>query len=130
MNSEIIASASRETKFNMISRLDDWYFIKIAEDRFGWIYKEDIVPHFIKIETAKKLQRLDRKKAAFYPKKHIKKQPARYYMVKKGDTWHSIAGNPNIYGDRSKWKLIYDTNKERIPQINRLNPGQILIISQ
>ena len=137
-NAEIIASASRKTKFNMISKLDDWYFIKIAEDGFGWIYKEDIVPHFIKIETAKKLQRLSKKQVALYPKEHIKtkkikqsyskKQPARYYMVKKGDTLHSIAGNPDIYGDRSKWKLIYDANKERTPQIKLLNPGQILII--
>ena len=137
-NAEIIASASRKTKFNMISRLDDWYFIEITEDKFGWIYKEDIVPHFIKIETAKKLQRLSRKQVALYPKEHIKikkikqsyskKQPARYYMVKKGDTLHSIAGNPDIYGDRSKWELIYDANKERVPQIKLLNPGQILII--
>jgi len=129
-NAEIIASASRKTKFNMISKLDDWYFIKIAEDGFGWIYKEDIVPHFIKIETAKKLQRLSKKQVALYPKEHIntEKHPARYYMVKKGDTLHSIAGNPDIYGDRSKWKLIYDANKERTPQIKLLNPGQILII--
>ena len=137
-NAKIIASASRKTKFNMISKLDDWYFIKIAEDKFGWIYKEDVISHFIKIETAKKLQRLGRKQAALYPKEHTKtkkfkqryskKQLARYYMVKKGDTLHSIAGNPDIYGDRSKWKLIYDANKERIPQINLLNPGQILII--
>ena len=137
-NAEIIASVSRKMKFNMISRLDDWYFIKIAEDKFGWIYKENIVPHFIKIETAKKLQRLSKKQVALYPKEHIKtkkikqsyskKQPARYYMVKKGDTLHSIAGNPDIYGDRSKWKLIYDANKERVPQIKLLNPGQILII--
>ena len=137
-NAEIIASASRKMKFNMISKLGDWYFIKITEDRFGWIYKEDIVPHFIRIETAKKLQRLSRKQVALYPKEHIKtkkikqsyskKQPARYYMVKKGDTLHSIAGNPDIYGDRLKWKLIYDANKERVPQIKLLNPGQILII--
>jgi hypothetical protein len=132
-NAEIIASASRKTKFNIISRLDDWYFIEIAEDKFGWIYKENIVPHFIEIETAKKLQRLSR--GRIYPTRGLdksspykKKQPARYYMVKKGDTWHSIAGNPDIYGNRSKWKLIYDANKERIPQINLLNPGQILII--
>ncbi|MBU0479156.1 DUF799 family lipoprotein [bacterium] len=135
-NAEIIASASRKTKFNMISRLDDWYFIEITEDkelqppRFGWIHKEDVVSHFIKIETAKKLQRLSKKQAALYPKEHIntEKHTARYYMVKKGDTLHSIAGNPDIYGDRAKWKLIYDANKERVPQINFLNPGQILII--
>ncbi|MCK4401776.1 DUF799 family lipoprotein [bacterium] len=128
-NAEIIASASRKTKFNMISRLDDWYFIKIAKDKFGWIYKEDIVPHFINIETAKKLERLGRKQvSAPSARTYKKKQPARYYMVKKGDTLHSIAGNPDIYGDRSKWKLIYDANKERVPQIKFLNPGQILII--
>ncbi|MFH1904822.1 MAG: GNA1162 family protein [bacterium] len=135
-NAEIIASALRKTKFSMISRLDDWYFIEITEDkesqtpRFGWIHKEDVVSHFIKIETAKKLQRLSKKQAALYPKEHIntEKHPARYYMVKKGDTLHSIAGNPDIYGDRAKWKLIYDANKERVPQIKLLNPGQILII--
>ncbi len=134
-NAEIIASASRKTKFDMVSRLNDWYFIKIAENKFGWIYKEDIVPHFINIETAKKLQRLSEKQVTTYPTKtrkikqrYSKKQPARYYMVKKGDTLHSIAGNPDIYGDRSKWKLIYDANKERVPQINLLNSGQILII--
>ena len=49
-------------------------------------------------------------------------------MVKKGDTLHSIAGNPDIYGDRAKWKLIYEANRERVPQIKFLNPGQILII--
>ncbi|MDR2536115.1 MAG: LysM peptidoglycan-binding domain-containing protein [Treponema sp.] len=57
------------------------------------------------------------------------------YLVK---TWNpmkdclwNIAGKPQIYGDPSKWRFIYDANKEKLSKPdnpNLIHPGMILEI--
>ena len=50
------------------------------------------------------------------------------YIVKRGDTLKSIAAKPQIYGDSSKWNVIYKANKAKIKDPTHLIAGQILVI--
>lgn len=50
------------------------------------------------------------------------------YQVKAGDTLESIAAKEDVYGDSSKWKLIYEGNRSQIREPKILHPGQILYI--
>jgi len=50
------------------------------------------------------------------------------YEVKKGDSLWRIAGYKNIYNDPSKWRKIYEANKDRIGDIALIYPGQKLVI--
>ncbi len=51
-----------------------------------------------------------------------------YHRVKRGETLMMIAGYSHIYGDRSKWRIIYEANKTNIDDPNVLVPGQILLV--
>jgi nucleoid-associated protein YgaU len=51
---------------------------------------------------------------------------ARVYQVRTGDTLASIA--ERVYGDRSKWTVIYRANRALLPRTNSLRVGQILYI--
>lgn len=51
-----------------------------------------------------------------------------YHRVKRGETLMMIAGYDHIYGDRGKWKVIYEANKTNIDDPNVLVPGQILLV--
>ena len=51
-----------------------------------------------------------------------------YHRVKRGETLMMIAGYNHIYGDRRKWKIIYEANKANIDDPNVLVPGQILLV--
>lgn len=51
-----------------------------------------------------------------------------YHRVKRGETLMMIAGYDHIYSDRSKWKIIYEANKDNIDDPNVLVPGQILLV--
>jgi outer membrane protein OmpA-like peptidoglycan-associated protein len=48
------------------------------------------------------------------------------YIVKKGDTLSSIARNE--LGKANRWKYLYEINKERIKDPNKLKPGANIII--
>jgi len=48
------------------------------------------------------------------------------YRVKKGESLRTIA--TAIYGDKEKWRLIYNVNRSKIPNPDILTPGQILQI--
>lgn len=48
------------------------------------------------------------------------------YPVKKGDCLWNIA--KAIYGDGSKWKVIYEANKDKITNPNLIYVGQVLTI--
>jgi 5'-nucleotidase len=48
------------------------------------------------------------------------------YTIKSGDSLWEIA--KQCYGDGSKWKLIYDANKDKVPDQNRLKVGTVLTI--
>ncbi len=52
--------------------------------------------------------------------------PSRTYSVKAGDTLSKIA--KQVYGDASKWTLIFETNKDKIKDPNVIFPGQVLVI--
>ncbi len=62
------------------------------------------------------------------------KQPSRdyelvtYHRVKRGETLMMIAGYGHIYGERGRWKIIYEANKTNIDDPNVLVPGQILLV--
>jgi nucleoid-associated protein YgaU len=51
------------------------------------------------------------------------------YIVQEGDTLESIAAKEDIYGDRSRWKGIFEENKDVIGSApDNLVPGTKLII--
>ena len=54
------------------------------------------------------------------------KIPALNYTVKKGDDLKSIA--KKYFGARSKWKMIYDVNKDVIPASKQLKAGVRLVL--
>ena len=49
------------------------------------------------------------------------------HVVRKGDTLFSLA-RQYYAGDASKWKRIYEANRDRIADKNRIKVGQELII--
>lgn len=51
-----------------------------------------------------------------------------YYEVKPGDTCESIAAQPAIYNDKSRHVLIRQANRSPGLNLDRLTPGQVLII--
>lgn len=48
------------------------------------------------------------------------------HRVEKGDTLQLVA--ERYYGDRSKWRIIYDENKDNVGRGGTLRKGQLLII--
>lgn len=62
----------------------------------------------------------------------IEDVPARHrtYRVKKADSLWNIAGYPEVYGDSLKWKKIYEANKDKIKDPDKIYPGQVLIIPE
>jgi len=48
------------------------------------------------------------------------------YIVKKGDTLSSIAKNE--LGRATRWKYLYEINKDRIKDPNKLKTGMKIII--
>jgi nucleoid-associated protein YgaU len=60
--------------------------------------------------------------------------PAQYtvrpWAVSKDCLWN-IAGQPGVYGDPAKWRLIYEANRTRFPNPdnpNLIRPGMVLDI--
>ena len=53
-------------------------------------------------------------------------EPATIYVVKEGDCLNKIAGR--VYGDRSKWTVIYNNNRGTIKNPDLIYPGQELAI--
>ena len=51
-----------------------------------------------------------------------------YYEVKEGDTCESIAALPTIYNDRAKQVLIRQANRGNVTSLDKLVPGQVIII--
>jgi hypothetical protein len=51
------------------------------------------------------------------------------YKVESGDTLWSIAGKPQIYGNKYQWPLIYDANRDILDDYKKtLEEGQKLIV--
>jgi len=53
---------------------------------------------------------------------------ARSYTVREGDTLKKIAALTSVYGDSRKWIVIYQANREKIRDPNRLQRGLVLVI--
>ncbi len=51
-----------------------------------------------------------------------------YHTVRAGETLKKIAAYPSVYGDSKKWILIYQANRDKVRDPNRLTPGQVLRI--
>ena len=51
-----------------------------------------------------------------------------YYTVKKGETLWDISGRPEVYGNSSKWKIIFEANKDKIKKPSLIKPGMKLKI--
>ena len=56
----------------------------------------------------------------------VELQPEGTYTVVRGDNLSKIAKNQ--YGDTSKWRVIYEANKDIISNPNQIWPGQTLVI--
>jgi nucleoid-associated protein YgaU len=52
----------------------------------------------------------------------------RTHTVRAGETLKSIAASRSVYGDSAKWILLYQANKEKIRDPNKLTPGQVLVV--
>ena len=50
------------------------------------------------------------------------------YVVEKGDTLWSIAAKPEIYGDATKWRRIFNANKALLKSPDRIKAGMKLQI--
>lgn len=46
------------------------------------------------------------------------------YTIRPGDTLSKISARPEVYGHAGAWKRLYDANRDRIPNPDRLTPGQ------
>ena len=56
--------------------------------------------------------------------------PERYdsYVVQKGDSLWSIAAKPEIYGKASRWRRLFDANRDLLKTPDRLRAGMTLKI--
>lgn len=72
--------------------------------------------------------RLKSSAASPRPSSTMATKRARSHTVRAGETLKSIAASPSVYGDSGKWILLYQANKEKIRNPNRLTPGQILVV--
>ncbi len=74
-------------------------------------------------------QRVGKKPLKLKPKKlYPVKKIGKLYEVKKGESLWRISGHKNVYNDPSKWKKIYEANKNKIANPNVVYPGQRLVI--
>lgn len=51
---------------------------------------------------------------------------AQHYTVLKGDTLSHIA--KQFYGRASRWRVIFDANRDQLDDPDRIRPGQQLVI--
>ncbi len=60
------------------------------------------------------------------PKEEIKLIDS--YVIQKGDTLQKIAAKKEVYGNWRKWKKLFEANKEKIKDPNKILPGMELVI--
>jgi nucleoid-associated protein YgaU len=83
------------------------------------MFPDDPLPDFSDVEGGSSSRATDPAKA----------QEPRTYTVKRGDSLSKIA--KAIYGDMSKWKALYEANKNVIgANPDLIKPGQVLTIPQ
>ena len=59
-------------------------------------------------------------------KEAVKKEEAKFYTVKSGDSLSKIA--KEHYGDAQKYPVIFEANKPMLSDPNKIYPGQVLRI--
>ena len=61
---------------------------------------------------------------------HTGGAPGKYdtYVVQKGESLWSIAAKPEIYGKATRWRLIFDANRDLLKSPDRVRPGMTLKI--
>ena len=73
-------------------------------------------------QAQKDLAEVGRRKA-----KSLKDHPqVSYYTVRRGESLPLIASQPEVYGDRNLWPLIYRANRDQISDPRHIWPGQVL----
>ena len=59
------------------------------------------------------------------PREH---PPVFAYTVRRGESLPLIASQPEVYGDRNLWPLLYRANRDQISDPRHIWPGQVLRI--
>ena len=110
--------------------LGDAYFKKgmMAEARREWLKALELDPDNKALREKFKAAGFDKEPLGAGGGDDPPDTPVQTYVVQEGDTLESIAGQPQIYGDPSQWKRIYDANRAQIRDPKILYPGQILKI--
>ncbi len=81
-----------------------------------------------KVQTSPKVHTPSEQSMSAAKKKVQTEFEANKYVVKPGDSLSSIAAKPAIYGDASRWELIYTNNRSIIKSPDLIYPNQILVI--
>jgi len=70
---------------------------------------------------------IDLGEGAFMPEQDI---PQTYdtYVVKQGDTLWSIAADPTVFGDATRWRRLFEANQDVLKSPDQLRPGMTLRI--
>ena len=79
-------------------------------------------------ELKKQLEEAQAKLAEWEHKWNLVVGEKKTYIIKEGDTLEKIAEDPTVYGDRNKWKLIFEANEGKIEDPNKLTPGAVIVI--
>jgi nucleoid-associated protein YgaU len=82
-----------------------------------------------------KAEALAQREAAEVARRKAKPQPQKErvvlvssYTVTRGESLPFIASQPQVYGDRTLWPLIYRANRDQISDPRHIWPGQVLRI--
>jgi nucleoid-associated protein YgaU len=91
----------------------------------------------VQIKEAKKLLELKQKILSLESnvigddkvKGAVTKQSIEYYEVKKDATLKDISALPDVYGNATSWKLLYDANRDKIKDPTKVVPvGTVLVV--
>ena len=82
--------------------------------------------------TLSSLQKLNdelrKENASLRPPSVARSGRVRRHVVREGETLKKIAGYSSVYGDSELWVLIYQANKDKVRNPNKLTPGTVLVI--
>lgn len=112
-----------------LSKIADYYYGVPAVYELIYSYNKDILKSADKIYAGQTITlpsyaAVDLYLASAYPRESSNGGTA--YVVKSGDSLSKIA--KAAYGDATKWKVIYEANRDLLKSPSRIYPGQVLII--
>jgi nucleoid-associated protein YgaU len=83
-------------------------------------------------EAKAEAEALARREAAETERRKVKPQREHLlvstYTVRRGESLPLIASQPEVYGDRNLWPLLYRANRDQISDPRHIWPGQVLRI--